>query len=56
MFNLKSTVTAALAALVCAGSALAQDSGPLIELLIKKGVLNDQEAEELRAELRIAAP
>lgn len=51
MFTLKSTVTAALAALVCTGSALAQDSGPLIELLIKKGILNDQEAEELRAEL-----
>jgi hypothetical protein len=51
MFNLKSKVTAVLAALMCAGSALAQDSGPLIELLIRKGVLNDQEAEELRAEL-----
>lgn len=51
MFNLKSKVSAVLAALLCAGSALAQDSGPLIDLLIKKGVLNDQEAEELRAEL-----
>jgi hypothetical protein len=51
MFNLKSKLSAVLAALLCAGSALAQDSGPLIDLLIKKGVLNDQEAEELRAEL-----
>jgi polyhydroxyalkanoate synthesis regulator phasin len=51
MLNLKSKLSAVFAALVCAGSALAQDSGPLIDLLIKKGVLNDQEAEELRAEL-----
>jgi hypothetical protein len=51
MFNLKLKLTAVLAALLCAGSALAQDSGPLIDLLIKKGVLNDQEAEDLRAEL-----
>ena len=51
MFNLKTKVTAVLAALLCAGSALAQDSGPLIELLIRKGILNDQEAEELRSEL-----
>jgi hypothetical protein len=29
----------------------AQDSGPLIDLLVKKGMLNSQEAEELRAEL-----
>jgi hypothetical protein len=33
------------------GLALAQDSGPLIEMLIRKGVISDQEAEELRAEL-----
>jgi polyhydroxyalkanoate synthesis regulator phasin len=51
MFKIKSKLTAVLAALLCAGSALAQDSGPLIDLLIKKGVLNDQEAEDLRAEL-----
>lgn len=51
MFNLKSKVSAVLAALFCAGAAFAQDSGPLIDLLIKKGVLNDQEAEELRADL-----
>ncbi len=51
MFNLKSKLTAVLAALLCAGSALAQDSGPLIDLLVKKGLINDQEGEELRADL-----
>ncbi|HWA25433.1 MAG TPA: porin [Lacunisphaera sp.] len=51
MFNLKTKLSALAAALLCAGTALAQDSGPLIDLLIKKGVLNDQEAEELRADL-----
>jgi polyhydroxyalkanoate synthesis regulator phasin len=40
-----------VAALLCAGSAVAQDSGALIDLLVKKGVLNNQEAEDLRAEL-----
>jgi len=29
----------------------AQDSGPLIDLLVRKGILEDQEAEDLRAEL-----
>ena len=29
----------------------AQDSGPLIDKLVQKGILNDQEAEELRADL-----
>jgi polyhydroxyalkanoate synthesis regulator phasin len=42
---------AGLAALVCATAALAQDSGPLIDLLVKKGIINDQEGEDLRAEL-----
>lgn len=51
MFKLKSTVFAALTALVCASAALAQDSGPLIDLLVKKGIINDQEGEDLRAEL-----
>ncbi len=37
--------------LISAGSLVAQDSGALIDLLTRKGVLNDQEAEELRAEL-----
>jgi hypothetical protein len=42
---------AATAALLCASHAVAQDSGPLIDLLVKKGIVNDQEAEDLRAEL-----
>ncbi len=51
MFNLKSKLLATLAALLCVGAAFAQDSGPLLDLLVKKGVINDQEAENLRAEL-----
>lgn len=51
MLNLKSKLFAVLAALVCASAALAQDSGPLIDMLVRKGLLNDQEAEDLRAEL-----
>jgi len=38
-------------ALLAAGTAFAQDSGPLIDLLVRKGIIGDQEAEELRAEL-----
>ena len=34
-----------------ASTLLAQDSGPLIDLLVRKGIVSDQEAEELRAEL-----
>lgn len=34
-----------------ASLAHAQDSGPLIDTLVKKGILNDQEAEDLRIEL-----
>lgn len=46
-----------IAALVGAGAlavatASAQDSGPLIDLLIKKGIVTDQEAEDLRADLQ----
>ena len=29
----------------------AQDSGPLIDALVRKGILNDQEAEDIRADL-----
>lgn len=39
------------AALTLAAAARAQDSGPLVDLLVKKGIVTDQEAEELRAEL-----
>ena len=42
------------AALVAGASSLAQapDSGPLIDALVRKGILNDQEAEEIRADLQ----
>lgn len=51
MPNLKSKLLALASALLCAGTAFAQDSGPLIELLVRKGLINDTEAEDLRAEL-----
>lgn len=51
MFSPKFKVTAVLAALLCAGPVLAQDSGPLVEALVRKGILTDQEAEEVRADL-----
>lgn len=51
MFKFQSTLLAATAALLCAGTALAQDSGALLDLLVKKGIINDQEAENLRADL-----
>ena len=38
-------------ALLSAGSALAQDSGALLNLLVKKGIVTDQESEDIRAEL-----
>ena len=43
----------ALAGIISLGasSLFSQDSGPLIDLLVKKGMLNSQEAEELRADL-----
>ncbi len=34
-----------------ASAAYAQDSGPLVDLLVRKGLINDQEAEDLRVEL-----
>ncbi|HKB57323.1 MAG TPA: porin [Lacunisphaera sp.] len=51
MLNLKSKLLAAAAALLCATAVFAQDSGPLIDLLVKKGLVNAQEAEDLRADL-----
>lgn len=33
------------------GGALAQDSGALLDALVRKGILDDQEAEEIRADL-----
>ena len=35
-----------------AAPAFAQDSGPLIDKLVKKGILTDQEGEDLRADLQ----
>ena len=52
MLHLKSKWLALLGgALLATGSAFAQDSGPLVDLLVKKGMVTDQEAEELRADL-----
>jgi hypothetical protein len=51
MFKSFTKLLATATALFAAGAAFAQDSGPLIELLVRKGVINDQEAEELRSEL-----
>lgn len=51
MLKLTSKILATALAFCGAGVAFAQDSGPLIDLLVRKGVLGDQEAEELRAEL-----
>jgi len=43
---------ALLGGLVAGTAAFAQDSGPLIDALVKKGILNDQEAEEIRSDLQ----
>ena len=51
MFKLKSKLLTLLAFLFGASLALAQDSGPLIDMMVKKGLINDQEAEDLRADL-----
>ncbi|HEY5753779.1 MAG TPA: putative porin [Chthoniobacterales bacterium] len=52
MTKTTSIMLAAAASLGLATSSLhAQDSGPLIDKLIEKGILTDQEGEELRAEL-----
>ena len=51
MFNLKNTLCASFAVMLCAAPVLAQDSGPLVEALVRKGILTDQEAEEVRADL-----
>lgn len=51
MLNLKSKLLTAAAFLLGSTLALAQDSGPLIEILVRKGIISDTEAEDLRAEL-----
>ena len=52
MAKLQSKLLALLAGVAfTAGAAFAQDSGPLIDLLVKKGIVTDQEGEQLRADL-----
>jgi hypothetical protein len=53
MFAKKLTITAAAtASLLLAGlTAHAQESGALLDLLVKKRIITDQEAEEIRSEL-----
>ena len=52
MFFRKAMFVAAIGSLLFGSAAVrAQDSGPLLDLLVKKGIINDQEAEEVRAEL-----
>ncbi len=49
----KKTMLITVAGSLLFGSALAraQDSGALLDLLVRKGLINDQEAEEVRADL-----
>jgi hypothetical protein len=51
MLNLKTKLLATAVFLLGSTLAVAQDSGPLIEALLRKGILTDQEAEDLRADL-----
>jgi len=48
---LKNTALAGVFAAIQTAAVFAQDSGPLIDLLVRKGIIGDQEAEELRTEL-----
>jgi polyhydroxyalkanoate synthesis regulator phasin len=49
--SLPKRLAVALGLAFSAAAAFAQDSGPLIDLLVRKGIVTDQEAEELRVEL-----
>jgi phosphate-selective porin len=53
MFAKKTKWLALLGAMIlgAAAPAVAQDSGALLEALVRKGILTDQEAEEIRADL-----
>jgi len=52
MLTLKSKCLALLGGVLFSTSAiLAQDSGPLLDALVRKGILTNQEAEDLRADL-----
>ncbi|MGI8890019.1 MAG: putative porin [Chthoniobacterales bacterium] len=51
MFKKTMLVVAAGSLLLGSAAARAQDNGALLDLLVKKGLINDQEAEEVRADL-----
>lgn len=51
MFKLTLKLVTILVASLATFAAQAQDSGALIEALVRKGILNDQEAEDIRADL-----
>lgn len=51
MLNLKSKLLATTAALLCAGTVFAQDSKALIDVLIQKGILNQEEAAKIQKDL-----
>jgi hypothetical protein len=52
MFSIKTKVLGLLGSLMIAGTAaVAQDNAALIDALVRKGILTDQEAEDLRADL-----
>ncbi|MDQ3199035.1 MAG: putative porin [Verrucomicrobiota bacterium] len=52
MFFKKTMFVAAAASLLLGGAAAqGQDNGALLDLLVKKGLINDQEAEDVRADL-----
>jgi hypothetical protein len=49
--NLFKSLTLAFGVAALSVSAMAQDSGPLLDALVKKGVLSDSEAEDIRVNL-----
>jgi hypothetical protein len=51
MLPFKTTVLAAVFVVATAGPALAQDSNALINILVRKGILTEQEADDVRADL-----
>ena len=51
MKNLFKSLTLAFGVAALSVSAMAQDSGPLLDALVKKGVLSDKEAEDIRVNL-----
>lgn len=51
MGSLKSKICALIGSLLLSSAALAQDNSFLIDALLRKGILSDQEAEDIRADL-----